>query len=100
MADLNTVYGWLQTGESRFKLDAMSVLHSMSRCPDSVFWTRSSGWTCVTWSPENFSLADYLLQLSLADVIFHYRYPHAVLTAAALLLALSCTGAASAAHGV
>ncbi|CAK9027911.1 Putative PKHD-type hydroxylase [Durusdinium trenchii] len=51
-------------------------------------------------SPENFSLADYLLQLSLADVIFHYRYPHAVLTAAALLLALSCTGAASAAHGV
>eukprot|EP00435_Cladocopium_sp_Y103_P057598 s275_g19.t2 len=50
--------------------------------------------------PENVSLADYLLQLSLADAVFHYRYPHAVLAAAALLLALSCTGASAAAHTV
>jgi len=50
--------------------------------------------------PENLSLADYLLQLSLADAIFHYRYPHAVLSAAALLLAFSSTGASSAAHTV
>lgn len=51
-------------------------------------------------APENMSLADYLLQLSLADAVFHYRYPHAVLAAAALLLALSSTGAGAAPHTV
>jgi hypothetical protein len=34
-------------------------------------------------------LGDFLLQLTLADALLHYRYPHAVLAASALILALS-----------
>ncbi|CAE7183889.1 ICU11 [Symbiodinium microadriaticum] len=43
-------------------------------------------------------LADFLLQLSLADAGLHYRYPHSMLAAAALLLALSVTCAPAAAQ--
>ncbi|CAJ1422287.1 unnamed protein product, partial [Effrenium voratum] len=46
------------------------------------------------------SLAEFLLQLSLADPALHYRYPHALLAAAALLLALSCAGANSTTHAI
>eukprot|EP00930_Biecheleria_cincta_P070485 TRINITY_DN58123_c0_g1_i1.p1 TRINITY_DN58123_c0_g1~~TRINITY_DN58123_c0_g1_i1.p1 ORF type:complete len:521 (-),score=55.85 TRINITY_DN58123_c0_g1_i1:106-1668(-) len=44
------------------------------------------------------NLADYLLQLSLSDAVLHYTYPHSVLAAAALLLALHATRAAMAAQ--
>jgi len=44
------------------------------------------------------SLAEFLLQLSLMDAVLHYRYPHAVLAASALYLALSTTRAPAAAH--
>merc|ERR1719323_2982681 len=37
------------------------------------------------------SLADFLLQLTLVDAGLHYRYPHAVLAAAVLVLALHAT---------
>jgi len=43
-------------------------------------------------------LAEFLLQLSLCDAIFFYGHAHAVLSAAALLLALTATRAAAAAH--
>jgi len=44
------------------------------------------------------SLSEFLLQLSLIDAVLHYRYPHAVLAASALLLALSATRSSPAAH--
>lgn len=44
------------------------------------------------------ALADFLLQLSLVDAPLHYRYPHAVLAASALGLALHATRAPSSAY--
>mmetsp|Transcript_39012 Transcript_39012/g.98070 ORF Transcript_39012/g.98070 Transcript_39012/m.98070 type:complete len:323 (-) Transcript_39012:389-1357(-) len=43
------------------------------------------------------SLAEYLLQLTLIDPVLHYGYPHAVLAAAALALALTTLKAPAAA---
>lgn len=44
------------------------------------------------------SLAEFLLQLTLVDAPLHYRYPHVVLAAAALVLALHATRASSGAY--
>jgi len=44
------------------------------------------------------ALADFLLQLSLVDAPLHYRYPHAILAASALGLALHSTRAPSSAY--
>jgi len=47
--------------------------------------------------PLSASLAQYLLQLTLIDPVMHYAYPHAVLGAAALALALTALKAPAAA---
>ena len=47
---------------------------------------------------EEAVLAKFLLQLSLIHADVYYGYPHVVLAASALLLALTTTGASSAAH--
>mmetsp|Transcript_102495 Transcript_102495/g.182095 ORF Transcript_102495/g.182095 Transcript_102495/m.182095 type:complete len:542 (-) Transcript_102495:158-1783(-) len=46
------------------------------------------------------NLAEFLLQLSFHDLHLHYRYPHAVLAASALILALATTRAPAATHTV
>jgi len=40
-------------------------------------------------------LANFLVQLSLFDVELHYRYPHAILAASAIYVALACLKASS-----
>jgi len=54
----------------------------------------------LTFDHRARSLASYLVQLSLAEAVFHYSYPQAVLAAAALVLALSTLDAPPEAHDV
>lgn len=49
-------------------------------------------------SEASLKLAEFLLQLTLGDAHLHYRFPHAVLAASALVLALCTLRAAPAAH--
>jgi len=46
------------------------------------------------------SLADFLLQLTLMDAALHYRHPHAILAASALVLALYTTKAPAISYSV
>lgn len=46
------------------------------------------------------SLADFLLQLTLMDAALHYRHPHAILAASALVLALYTTRAPASSYAV
>merc|ERR1719159_2173696 len=49
-------------------------------------------------SPTCWSLAEFLLQLTLVDANLHYRYAHAVLAGASLALAMYSTRATTSAY--